>query len=137
MSIIVFKKRSASGFFRWNELRPMIEPNPPPSRIARTCSNTASSRSAAPPEKITIRRPANAPRARVEGEADRHAAQAHGVADAAGERLRGIALLEQHVVAVELEDQRELPREIARPGPEEAERRRVPVAAPRARPTDR
>src|SRR5574341_567168 len=55
MSMIVFKNLSASGFFRWNEFRPMIEPNPPPSRMARTCSKTASSVSAAPPEKITRR----------------------------------------------------------------------------------
>ncbi len=37
----------------------MMEPNPPPSRIARTSSNTVFSSLFAPPEKITIRRPSN------------------------------------------------------------------------------
>src|SRR2546430_2667788 len=60
MSMTVLRNRRASGFRRWNELRPMIEPKPPPSRIALTCSKTASSVSAAPPEKITIRRPSKA-----------------------------------------------------------------------------
>jgi hypothetical protein len=38
MSMLAFRNASASGFFRWNELWPMIEPKPPPSRMARTCS---------------------------------------------------------------------------------------------------
>jgi hypothetical protein len=35
MPITVRKKARPSSFCRWNELRPMIEPKPPPSRIAR------------------------------------------------------------------------------------------------------
>lgn len=38
-------KRKASAFSRWKTLRPMIEPNPPPSRIARNSSRRASSSS--------------------------------------------------------------------------------------------
>src|SRR6266700_3243820 len=30
MSVIVLRNRTASGFLRWKELRPMIEPKPPP-----------------------------------------------------------------------------------------------------------
>jgi hypothetical protein len=35
----------------------MIEPKPPPSRMARTSSKTCSSLVAGPPEKMTTRRP--------------------------------------------------------------------------------
>src|SRR5712692_8344515 len=35
MPITVRKKASPSAFWRWNELRPMIEPKPPPSRLAK------------------------------------------------------------------------------------------------------
>jgi hypothetical protein len=38
--IMVSRNFSASGSDRWKELRPMIEPKPPPSRIARTSVNT-------------------------------------------------------------------------------------------------
>ena len=60
VTMIVSTNVSASDRFRWKELRPMIEPKPPPSRIERTCSKTVSSfGSVAPPEKMTIRRPPN------------------------------------------------------------------------------
>src|SRR3989454_10065911 len=64
----------------------------------------------------------------IDREADADAAEAHGVPDAARERLRGVALLEQHVVAAELQDQRHPARELARPRLEEAEGRGVGVA---------
>jgi hypothetical protein len=38
----------------------MIEPKPPPAAIPRTSSSTPSVPFAAPPEKITMRRPAKA-----------------------------------------------------------------------------
>src|SRR5271157_5373695 len=60
MPITVERNFKASSFLRWNELRPMIEPKPPPSRMARASSKTCSSLVAAPPEKITIRCPLNA-----------------------------------------------------------------------------
>src|SRR6185437_13628342 len=61
MSITAPSIRSASSFGRWNELRPMIEPNPPPAWIARISSRSlSSSKMAAPPEKMTTRRPAKA-----------------------------------------------------------------------------
>ena len=60
MPITVPRNFKASSFLRWNELRPMIDPNPPPSRMARASSNTCSSLAAAPPEKITIRCPLKA-----------------------------------------------------------------------------
>ena len=53
----VSSKASASGFARWNELRPMIEPLAPPSRIWRISSSTPSVPFAAPPENTTMRRP--------------------------------------------------------------------------------
>ena len=56
---MVFKNFTASDFGRWNELRPMIDPNPPPSRIARTSSKIVFSSLFAPPEKMTMRRPSN------------------------------------------------------------------------------
>ena len=45
---------------RWNELRPMIEPVAPPSRIWRISSSRPSVLFAAPPENTTRRRPLNA-----------------------------------------------------------------------------
>ena len=45
---------------RWKELRPMIEPKPPPSRMARISSMIAAVSFASPPEKMTMRRPAKA-----------------------------------------------------------------------------
>ena len=46
-----------------------------------------------------------------------------------GDRLVRILLLEQHVVVVQLEDQRHAARELPRAGLEKAERRRIGVAA--------
>ena len=50
----------ASGLLRWNEFRPMMEPNPPPWWMARISDSSASSVVAGPPEKITMRRPSKA-----------------------------------------------------------------------------
>lgn len=59
--MILVSRSMAAARGRWNELRPMMVPNPPPSRMARISSRTALSSSlAAPPEKITIRRPSKA-----------------------------------------------------------------------------
>ena len=71
--MILFSIAIASGFLRWNELRPIIEPKPPPSRIALTSANRDSSSLFGPPEKITMRRPSKA--------------ALHDVADALGQRL--------------------------------------------------
>src|SRR4029453_9506735 len=60
MSMTPRRNSSPSVFLRWNELRPMIEPKPPPSRMARISSMMAAVSLASPPEKMTMRRPANA-----------------------------------------------------------------------------
>ena len=57
--MMVWRNLMASAFGRWKEFRPMMLPNPPPSRIPRASSNTFLSSLFAPPEKITIRRPSN------------------------------------------------------------------------------
>ena len=51
----------------------------------------------------------------IDREADPDAAEAHGILDAPRDRLRRVAFLEQHVVVAELQDQRHLARELARP----------------------
>src|SRR5205823_14115835 len=63
---------------------------------------------------------------------DGDAAEPERVVDAAGERRTRLAR-RQAVRVVELQDERDLPRELRRPGFEEAERRRVRVAARRER----
>src|SRR5205814_4630447 len=67
--------------------------------------------------------------ARIDREADGHAAQAQRVAHRAGDGLVGILLFEEDVVIVELEDERHTARELAGARLQEAERRRVRVAA--------
>ena len=61
MSCTVCSSSTASSWGRWKELRPMIVPNPPPSAVWRFSSSTSSTPLAAPPEKITMRRPSKAP----------------------------------------------------------------------------
>src|SRR5436853_416928 len=100
----------------------MIDPNPPPSRMARTSSNTWSSFTAAPPEKMTMRRPLNAA-------CTTWRTRSASVAHRAGDGLVGILLFEEDVVIVELEDERHTARELAGARLQEAERRRVRVAA--------
>jgi hypothetical protein len=51
---------TASWCGRWNELRPMMVPKPPPSAVCRFSSSTAAVSLAAPPEKMTIRWPSKA-----------------------------------------------------------------------------
>src|SRR5438309_7110946 len=70
-------------------------------------------------------------RAGIDREADGHAAQAQRVLDRARDRLIRVLLLEQHVVVVGLENERHAARELTRAGLDEAERRRVGVAAGR------
>ena len=60
MSITSCRSEIASVLGRWNELRPMIEPNAPPSARPRISSSISAFPYAAPPEKITMRRPLNA-----------------------------------------------------------------------------
>lgn len=60
--MIVVRSLTACSFGRWKELRPMMEPKPPRSRMARTSSNTSSSLSSVgPPEKNTMRLPLKVP----------------------------------------------------------------------------
>ena len=61
-------------------------------------------------------------RARVDREANAGTAQAQRVRDAAGERLGRIFLVLQRVVIVDLQYQRHLARELARPRLEKPER---------------
>src|SRR5207245_7149235 len=69
----------------------------------------------------------------VDGEADRAAPEAEGIVGAAGDRRAWVAAAGEAVGVVELQDERDLARELRRPGLEEAERRRVGVAARRQR----
>ncbi len=55
--------------------------------------------------------------ARIDGVADGGAAQAQGVGHRAGDRRAGLLPLGQAVAVVQLEDQRDVPGEIARPPP--------------------
>jgi hypothetical protein len=68
-------------------------------------------------------------RAGVDRQADAHTAQPQGVLDGAGQRLVRVLLVQERVVVVGLEDERDPSRELARPGLQEAERRRVGAAA--------
>src|SRR5206468_6417574 len=70
---------------------------------------------------------------RVDGEADRAAPQTERIVDAAGDRGARIAAAGEAVGVVELQDERDLARELRRPRLQEAERRRVGVAARRER----
>src|SRR5204862_30032 len=110
MSITWRRKSSASLRGRWKELRPMIDPKPPPSRMARTSSKMAAVSFASPPEKMTMRRPL---KALCTTWRTRSARGAVGV--------------------VELQDARNLAREPRRRGRQVAERRRLGVAARRER----
>src|SRR5881628_2085418 len=69
----------------------------------------------------------------IDGEADRAAPEAEGIVGAAGDRRAWVAAAGEAVGVVELQDERDLARELRRPGLEEAERRRVGVAARRQR----
>ena len=68
-------------------------------------------------------------RAGVDREADRRAAEAQRVADAARDRRARVGAAEERVGVVELEDQRDVAGELGGARLEEAERRRVGVAA--------
>src|SRR5437867_6888280 len=72
---------------------------------------------------FAVRRPG------VDGEPHRHAAKPQRVAHAAGERRDGVLLLIEDIVVVQLQDQRDLSRELCRTRLQEPERRGVGVAA--------
>ena len=72
---------------------------------------------------LPVRRP------RIDGEADRGAAEPQRVLDARGLGGRGVVLVAERVVIVHLEDQGNLARVVVRDGLDESVRRRVRVAA--------
>src|SRR5213593_2034200 len=72
---------------------------------------------------FAVRRPG------VDGEPHSHAAKPQHVAHAAGERRDGVLLLIEDIVVVQLQDQRDLSRELCRTRLQEPERRGVGVAA--------
>src|SRR2546428_328648 len=69
----------------------------------------------------------------IDGEADRAATEAEGIVGAAGDRRAWVAAAGEAVGVVELQDERDLARELRRPGLQEAGRRRVGIAARRER----
>src|SRR6266571_9323040 len=68
-------------------------------------------------------------RSGIDGEPHRHTAEPQRVAHAAGERRDGVLLLIEDIVVVQLQDQRDLARELRRTRLQEPERRGVGVAA--------
>src|SRR5437016_2167088 len=72
---------------------------------------------------LAVRRPG------IDGEPHRHAAEPQRVAHAARDRRRWVLVLMQDIVVVQLQDQRDLARELCRTRLQEPERRGVGVAA--------
>src|SRR5438552_1836210 len=72
---------------------------------------------------LAVRRPG------IDGEPHRHAAEPQRVAHAARDRRRRVLVLMEDIMVVQLQDQRNLPRELRRARLQEPERRSVGVAA--------
>src|SRR5438270_821095 len=106
------RSRSASAFGRWKLLRPMMLPNPPPSRIA---------------DLLVHGQPVL--RSRIDSEADRGAAEPQRVLYAAGDGLVGISLAHRHIVVVHFENKRDVARKLPCARLQKAERRGVRVTS--------